>query len=78
MRKRHERAAVSERVAPSPSPLACVEERTRIRELLADLPARELEVIQLKIYGQLSYRQIATVTGLVHVVEYLDALRGKS
>lgn len=52
---------------PSPGPAAAAEQRetsSQLHRLIATLPARQQELLKLKFQGDLSYRDIATATGL--------------
>lgn len=49
----------------SPKRVAMREELAeKVKEIMAELPERELNVMQLKFFGQLSNREIVKVTGL--------------
>ena len=60
---------------PSASPQQRIEQQEtnrRLREAIQELPARQRELLQLKVHSGMSYRQIAEATGLtVSNVGYL-------
>ena len=70
----------------SPSPADAAENRetsSQLLRLIATLPARQQELVKLKFHGGLSYRDIATATGLTVtnvgtlLHQALDTLRRK-
>jgi RNA polymerase sigma-70 factor (ECF subfamily) len=81
-----ETLTLAEATDPSPGPADAAENRetsSQLIRLIATLPARQQELIRLKFHGGLSYRDIATATGLTvtHVGtllhQALDTLRRK-
>jgi RNA polymerase sigma-70 factor (ECF subfamily) len=81
-----ETLTLAETTDPSPGPADAAENRetsSQLIRLIATLPARQQELIRLKFHGGLSYRDIATATGLTvtHVGtllhQALDTLRRK-
>lgn len=62
-RKRRERVAQAEAVPPGTRP-EDDELHARLRDELERLPAKQREVVRLKVLQGLSYREIAEVTGL--------------
>jgi len=62
-----ETLTLPEAADPSPGPAAAAEHREtslQLHRLIATLPARQQELLKLKFQGDLSYRDIATATGL--------------
>lgn len=60
-------AVAEARTNPAPGPAAVVEDRdtlAAVRERLARLPDQQQEVVRLRFQSELSYKQIAGVTGL--------------
>jgi RNA polymerase sigma factor (sigma-70 family) len=58
---------ISETPDLQPEPAALAEQNDsagRVQQLVGDLPENQREVIRLKFQDGLSYREIATVTGL--------------
>lgn len=61
-----ETLTLPEATDPSPGPAAAEHRETssQLHRLIATLPARQQELLKLKFQGDLSYRDIATATGL--------------
>lgn len=63
-RRRRERVARPEASAEETLPAEAAETRARLAEELERLPAKEREVLRLKVQEGLSYKEISEVTGL--------------
>ncbi len=81
-----ETLTLPEAADPSPGPADAAENRetsSQLLRLIATLPARQQELVKLKFHGGLSYRDIATATGLTVtnvgtlLHQALDTLRRK-
>lgn len=67
--------------APMPGDVAVMDEQHRVAESLGTLTPRQREILQLRMQGGMSYREIAEVTGLTptnvgfHLHQAVNALR---
>jgi RNA polymerase sigma-70 factor (ECF subfamily) len=64
MQQRHQRVAVPDIEPPGPLTLEVDEERSKVRQLLGELPEREREVLILKVLEGKSFREIQTLLGV--------------
>lgn len=64
MQQRHQRVAVPDIDPPGPIAFELDEERSKVRQLLGELPEREREILILKVLEGKSFREIQTLLGV--------------